>query len=156
MNKLLPVFALCALCFSVKAQKNMELEYDKFCDVAAGDKQFYRPKVFDLWGVTVPVLEKRKSDYYFDHPMQKSCITTIDLPAGFEVETLPANQSLKFTYGTYEISYTYDAAKNQVTSKANFKLTNQVIPAAKYTELQQYMDAVAKAQNKRLVIRHKA
>jgi len=135
---------------------NMELEYDKFCDVAAGDKQFYRPKVFDLWGVTVPVLEKRKSDYYFEHPMQKSCVTTIDLPTGFEVETLPANQSLKFTYGTYEISYVYDAAKNQVISKANFKLTNQVIPAAKYTELQQYMDAVAKAQNKKLVIRHKA
>ncbi|SHN31507.1 DUF3857 domain-containing protein [Mucilaginibacter sp. OK098] len=135
---------------------NMELEYDKFCDVAAGDKQFYRPKVFDLWGVTVPVLDKRKSDYYFEHPMQKSCITTIDLPAGFEVETLPANQSLKFTYGTYEINYTYDATKNQVTSKANFKLTNQVIPAAKYTELQQYMDAVVKAQNKKLVIKHKA
>jgi hypothetical protein len=135
---------------------NMALEYDKFCDVAAGDKQFYRPKVFDLWGVTVPVLEKRKSDYYFESPVQKSCVTTIDLPAGFEVETLPANQSLKFTYGTYEINYAYDAAKNQIISKANFKLTRQVIPAAKYTELQQYMDAVAKAQNKKLVIRHKA
>jgi hypothetical protein len=135
---------------------NMELEYDKFCDVAAGDKQFYRPKVFDLWGVTTPVLEKRKSDYYFEHPMQKSCVTTIDLPAGFEVETLPVNQSLKFTYGTYEINYVYDTAKNQVISKANFKLINQVIPAAKYTELQQYMDAVVKAQNKKLVIRHKA
>jgi hypothetical protein len=135
---------------------NMELEYDKFCDVAAGDKQFYRPKVFDLWGITVPVLEKRRSDYYFEHPMQKTCLTTIDLPAGFEVETLPANQSLKFTYGSYEINYAYDAAKNQVTSKANFKLTNQVIPASKYNEMQQYMDAVTKAQNKKLVIRHKA
>jgi len=135
---------------------NLDLEYDKFCDVSAGDKQFYRPKVFDLWGLTVPVLEKRKTDYYFEHPMQKSCVTTIDLPAGFEVETLPANQSLKFTYGTYDISYTYDAAKNQVISKANFKLTNQVIPAAKYTEMQQYLDAVAKAQNKKLVIKHKA
>jgi transglutaminase-like putative cysteine protease len=135
---------------------NLELEYDKFCDVAAGDKQFYRPKVFDLWGFTVPVLEKRKSDYYFDNPMQKSCTTTIDLPTGFEVETLPTNQSLKFTYGSYEISYVYNAAKNQVISKANFKLTNHVIPAAKYTEMQQYLDAIAKAQNKKLVIRHKA
>lgn len=135
---------------------NMELEYDKFCDVAAGDKQFYRPKVFDLWGLTVPVLEKRRTDYYFEHPMQKSCVTTIELPAGFEVETMPANQSLKFTYGSYEINYTYDAAKNQVVSKASFKLTNQVIPAARYNEMQQYMDAVAKAQNKKLVIRRKA
>lgn len=137
-------------------QTNLSLEYDKFCDVAAGDKQFYRPKIFDLCGITVPVLEKRKSDYYFENPMQMSCVTNIDLPAGFEVETLPANQNLKFTYGNYEVSYTFDAAKNQVISKANFKLTNQVIPAAKYTELQQYLDAVAKAQNKKLVIRRKA
>ncbi|MEO6849364.1 MAG: DUF3857 domain-containing protein, partial [Mucilaginibacter sp.] len=80
---------------------NIDLEYDKFCDVLAGDKRFYRPRVFDLWSATVPITDKRKTDYYFEHPMQKSCVTTIDLPAGFEVENLPANTSLKFTYGNY-------------------------------------------------------
>jgi hypothetical protein len=78
------------------------------------------------------------------------------LPAGFEVETLPANQSLKFTYGNYDIKYVYDIAKNQVTSTAKCILNNHVIPAAKYAEMQQYMDAVAKAQNKKLVIHKKA
>jgi hypothetical protein len=43
-----------------------------------------------------------------------------------------------------------------VISTAKFNLTNHVIPAAKYTELQQYLDAVAKAQNKKLVIKRKA
>ena len=135
---------------------DLNLEYDKFCDIAAGDKQFYRPMAFKLWDNTVPILEKRKSDYYFDFPRQKSSVTTIDLPAGFEVETLPVNQSLKFTYGSYDVKYAYDATKNQVTSTEKFSLNNQVIPAAKYTEMQQYMDAVAKAQNKKLVIRRKA
>ena len=50
----------------------------------------------------------------------------------------------------------YNKDKNQVISTAKFVLTNQVIPAAKYTEMQQYMDNVAKAQNKKLVIRKKA
>jgi len=135
---------------------NFNLEYDKFCDIKAGDKQFYRPRAFDLVAFTVPVEENRKSDYYFPHPFQKSCVTTIDLPAGFEVETLPVNQSLKFTYGSYEIKYVYDPVKNQVVSTAKFILTNHVIPAAKYTEMQQYVDAVAKAQNKKLVIKRKA
>jgi hypothetical protein len=135
---------------------NINLEYDKFCDVMAGDKQFYRPRVFDLWGLTVPITEKRKTDYYFDHPLQKSCVTTIDLPAGFEVETMPANVSLKFTYGNCDINYSYNPAKNQVVTTAKFIMTSQVIPAAKYTEMQQYMDGVAKAQNKKLVIRRKA
>jgi len=88
--------------------------------------------------------------------VQKSCVTTIDLPQGFEVETLPINQSLKFTYGNYDIKFAYDAAKNQVISTAKFSLTSHVIPAGKYTEMQQYLDAVAKAQNKKLVIHRKA
>jgi hypothetical protein len=104
----------------------------------------------------VPILEKRKTDFYFKYPVETSCVTTIDLPKGFEVETMPANQSLKFTYGNYDVKYTYDVVKNQVISMAKFNITNQDIPAAKYTELQQYLDAVAKAQNKKLVIRRKA
>jgi len=135
---------------------DIDLDYDRFVDIMAGDKQFYRPRVFDLMTFTIPVEEKRSSDYYFEHPLQKTCVTTIDLPAGFEVETLPVNQSLKFTYGNYEVNYAYDAKKNQVISTAKFNISNHVIPAAKYTELQQYLDGVAKAQNKKLVIHKKA
>jgi hypothetical protein len=135
---------------------DLSMEYDKFCDIMAGDKEFYHPHVFDLCAFTIPTEEKRKSAYYFETPMQKSCVTTIGLPKGFVIETLPVNQTLKFTYGSYDVKYVYDAAKNQVISTAKFTITNQVIPAAKYTELQQYLDAVARAQNKKLVIRHKA
>jgi len=135
---------------------DLSLEYDKFCDIMAGTKEFYKPRVFDLCAFTVPVLEKRNSDYYFEAPIKKTCITTIDLPANYEVEALPANQNLKFTYGNYDITYVYNAAKHQIVSTAKFSIVNHVIPAAKYTELQEYLDAVAKAQNKKLVIRHKA
>jgi len=134
----------------------LKLDYDRLYDVTAGDKQFYRPQLFSLWNVTLPLTDKRKTDYFFEHPMMKSCKTTIDLPEGFEVETLPANQTFKFTYGDYNVKYVYDAAKKQIVSIAKFTLTNQVIPAAKYTELQLFMDDIAKAQNKILVIRKKA
>ena len=50
---------------------NLTLEYDKFCDVMTGDKEFYRPLAFSLWAASVPILEKRKTDYYFDCPVQK-------------------------------------------------------------------------------------
>ncbi|WP_461449428.1 DUF3857 domain-containing protein [Mucilaginibacter sp.] len=135
---------------------NLHLEYDKFCDIMAGNKQFYKARVFDLCAFTVPILDKRNSDYYYESPIKKTCVTTIDLPANYEIETLPANQNLKFTYGNYEVSYVYNAAKNQIISTAKFIIANQVIPAAKYAEMQQYLDAVAKAQNKKLVIRRKA
>ncbi len=134
----------------------LNMEFDKFCDVMTGDKQFYRPAVFKLWANTVPIVDKRKTDFYWEWPRIKSCVTTIDLPAGYEVESIPANTSLKFTYGNYDISYVYNKDKNQVISTAKFILSDPAIPAAKYTEMQVYMDAVAKAQNKKLVLRKKA
>lgn len=137
-------------------EMNIALEYDRLFDLAVGEKQFYKANVFDIWRATMPELEKRKTDYYFDHPMQKSCVTTIDLPAGFEMETLPADVKLKFSYGNYEASYQYDKTKNQVTTKVKFTLANQLVPAAKYTEMQQYMEEIAKAQNKKMVIKKKA
>nr|WP_294790520.1 DUF3857 and transglutaminase domain-containing protein [uncultured Mucilaginibacter sp.] len=135
---------------------NIDLDYDSFAEVMAGNKRFYRPQVMNLFNATVPILEKRKGDFFFDHPMQKVCVTNISLPADFEVETLPANTSIKFTYGTYDVSYVYDKDKNKVVSTAKFLLTNHVIPAAKYTEMQEYLDNIVKAQNKKLVIRKKA
>jgi hypothetical protein len=135
---------------------DLSLDYDKFCDGIAGDKQFIRPRVLALWEGSVPIAEKRKTDFYFKFPMQESCVTTIDLPAGYEVESLPVNSSLKFSYGNYDLSFVYNKDKNQVVSTAKFVLNNQVIPAAKYTEMQQYFDTITKAQNKKLVIKKKA
>lgn len=134
---------------------DFELEYDTFAEVSAGSKKFYRPRVFDLWRMTVPVVDKRRSAFYFEHPMQKSCVTVISLPEGFEAESVPENVNLKFSYGTYQASYQYDATKNEVVSTVKFNLNNHVIPAAKYTEMQQYMDKITSAQNKKLVIRKK-
>lgn len=137
-------------------QVKLNMEFDQFYDMAAGDKQFYKPRVFDLWTATVPVAEKRKTTYFFRHPMRKTCVTTIDLPQGFTIDALPTNVSLKFTYGNYEATYKYDEAKNQVIAITKFNLTNQAIPANKYTEMQQYFDDIARAQNKKMVIKRKA
>jgi len=37
-----------------------------------------------------------------------------------------------------------------------FNLESQVVPAANYNEMQAYMDDIAKAQSKKLVIKRKA
>ena len=137
-------------------QFELSLEYDRYCDIAAGSKLFYHAALFNVWTMTVPQEDKRKASYYFEHPRIKTCVTTIDLPEGYEIESMPANANLKFTYGTFDLTYTYDATKNQLTCKAKFNLTNNVIPAARYAEMQHFMDDVAKAQNKKLVIKKKA
>lgn len=135
---------------------SFRLTYDDFSDIKAGDKMFYRPHAFDLVAFTLPVEDHRKSDYYFGSPIKKTCVTTIELPNGFVVEALPASQDFKFAYGEYHVKYTYDTTANRVTSTTSFTITNQDIPAAQYNSLQQYLDNINSAQNKKLVIKRKA
>ncbi|MXV52357.1 DUF3857 domain-containing protein [Pedobacter sp. HMF7647] len=132
---------------------NFNLQYDTFSDISTGNRKFYRPRVFDLWNYTLSGTGKRKTDYYFQHPMQKSCLTVIDLPSGFKLESLPENVDLKFKYGSYTISYEYLVAKNEVISKAEFIIKNQVIPASEYAGMKLFMDNIQKAQNKKFVVR---
>lgn len=132
------------------------LTYDDFSDIKTGDKMFYRPHVFDLVAFTLPPDDHRKYDYYFESPMKKACTTIIELPAGYEVEALPASQDFKFAYGEYHVKYSYDSTKNQVTGIASFTITNQDIPAAQYGSLQQFLDNINSAQNKKLIIKRKA
>jgi len=50
---------------------NLDLDFDKYCDIKAGDKLFYHTQVLNFWDFTVPVLEKRKTDYYFKYPLHR-------------------------------------------------------------------------------------
>jgi hypothetical protein len=136
-------------------QINLDLAYENFADVIAGNKQFYKPALFNVWNFTLPSEEKRTNDYYFEHPMKKVGKTTINLPEGYVMESMPSNINLKFTYGTYDANYIYDAVKNQVISNAKFVLTNHVIPAAKYNEMQAYFESIVKANNRKLIIKKK-
>ena len=120
-----------------------------------GGQTFLRPSAFDLCTYNVPVEKNRKTDFHFEFPVKKSSVTTILLPAGFEVESMPANADLKFIYGSYQISFVYDPTKNQVTSTAKFNITSADVPPEHYTEMQQFLDAVAREQRKKLVIRRK-
>ena len=133
---------------------SLDLEYDQFYELSTGSKQFYKPRLFNLCGETIPTAEKRKSDYYFSCPMQKTCTTTIQLPEGFKPENVPADINLKFNYGNYQSTYVYDSALNKIISKVKFNLNTQVIPSGKYKELQEYFTAIAKSQSKKIVVAH--
>lgn len=134
----------------------LDLAYEKLSDMKAGDKYFYRPCLFDLYRATFPATEKRKTDFFFDHPMLKKNTTLIHIPEDFEVEALPAEVNLAFSFGSYQAKYSYDAASHEVKSTSVFSLKKHVIPAEKYAEMQKFMDDISKSLNKKLVIKKKA
>jgi hypothetical protein len=138
--------------------KTMELqmEYEKLNDQAAGNKLFYRPRIFDLWKSTLPVAEKRNTNFYFASPFIKKSHTTYQLPENMELEVLPANADLKFSYGSYQVKYTYDKDKNEIQAEGMFELNNHIIPPAHYQEMQVFMDEIAKSMTKKMVLKKKS
>lgn len=133
----------------------LDMEYGKLSDIAAGGKHFYRPRLFDLWRLTTPALVHRKTDFYFEHPMEKRCRTVYLLPADMDVESLPTDVSLNFSHGKYSVKYMFDKEKNEIQTLAEFEISKHVIPAAKYNEMQKFMDEIAKSMNKKMVLRKK-
>ncbi|MGX5688564.1 DUF3857 domain-containing protein [Arcticibacter tournemirensis] len=134
----------------------LDLAYTDLSDMKAGNKYFYKPRVFDIYHATFPPTENRKTDFYFPHPMLKKNTTSIVIPGDFEVESLPADVDMNFSYGSYKVKYLYDAGKHEINSTTIFTLKNHVIPAAKYSEMQKFMDDISKSMSKKLVIKKKA
>ena len=133
----------------------LEMEYQKLSDLAAGGKFFYRPRLFDLWHLTLPAMEKRQTTFYFDHPMLKKNSTVFSFPVNLELETVPADVVLSFSEGGYQVNYVYDKEKNELRSTSRFEIKNHAIPASKYNEMQRFMDEVAKSLSKKMVLRKK-
>lgn len=139
-----------------KKSLNVRLEYDKLCDVSSGGKFFYRPALIGLWSLRLDSEKPRKTDFYFPHPLTKELVTYYTLPENFEIETLPSNVSLKFSYGVFSRNYVFDAEKHQIKSVAVMTIDKPRIPAAKYAEMYQFMEDIARANGRKIVIRKKA
>ena len=137
-------------------EMELNLEYARLSEMAAGNKLFFRPSILAVWKDSFPLNDKRKSDYYFSYPMIKKNTTAMIIPIDFEVESLPENSTLQFSYGSYESRYVYDKENNKVISTSIFKLNNPIISASKYAEMQKFMDSVLKSSSKKLVIKKKA
>ncbi len=134
---------------------NIDLDYYKFSDMAAGDKYFFRPQLLNICNFTLPELEKRGTDFYFDHPLAKLNTVVFEIPEGYEVESLPANQNLKCGFGNYEAAFTYNKANNKLTGIYKLDINTHIIPASRYQEMQKFISEVSKSFNKKFVMRKK-
>lgn len=130
----------------------LNLAYEKFNDMAVGDKYFYRQNVSDICNFTLKPDENRQSDFYLEYPLIKTNTTTIEIPTGFEVINIPADQNFKCKYGNFQSSYAYNKESNKLINNSKFEINNHVIPASQYSEMQKFIEDISKSLNKKIVI----
>ncbi len=131
----------------------LEMSIEKVPEFIAGNKMFFSPRMYKLFGYKLPTAEKRKKDYYFHNPYQKTDTTLFQLPEGFAVDALPQAKSIQCPFGTYNTKYWYDDSKKAVYSTSSLVLEQHRIPAARYAEVKKFFDEVAQDDTQRIVIR---
>ncbi len=132
-----------------------KLEIEKVPEFTAGNKMFLNPRIYKIWGSTLPTTEKRTRPFYFPFPFIKTDTTIYELPQDYTVENLPSSKDEKFEYGTFKTKYVYDEVANTITSTAFLELTKNIIPADKFASTQKFFSKVIKEYSEKIVVKQK-
>lgn len=130
----------------------LEMLFEKIPSFTAGTKMFLNPRLYKVWGYTMPDAGRRTQDFYFSHPFIKEDTTIYHLPQGYTVEALPEPKKLSFDYGSFKTLYSYDKDKNEVIVLSYLELKNHHIKAAEYAKAKEFFDAVLAEYNGKIVV----
>ena len=128
---------------------------EKIPEFTAGSKMFLNPRIYKIWNAKLPVDEKRSNAFYFECPFIKTDTTVYQLPENYTVENLPKARDNKFEYGAFKTNYTYDEKSNSVTSVASLSLSQNMIPADKYSLTVKFFSNVIDEYTEKIVIKQK-
>lgn len=139
---------------SVGFGADLQLSIEKVPEFTAGNKMFLPLQIYtSLLTYKLPAYEKRRLDYYFEHPFEDSDTTVFKLPANFEVDALPKSKTFSCDFAEFASSYWFDEKEKAVYSTVRVQLKNHIIPAAKYSEVKSFFDGVNKESLQRIVVR---
>ncbi|CAN5375723.1 hypothetical protein BH11BAC3_BH11BAC3_39980 [soil metagenome] len=136
-----------------KAATKMAMSISKVPEFTAGKKMFLNPRIYKIWNEDLPKTENRTQDYYFENPYIKTDTTIYKLPEGYGIESLPKAKNLKFDYGNFSSTYTFDEAAKTVTSVAKLELDEYKIPAAKFAAMRNFFNEVSGEYTEKIVIK---
>jgi Domain of Unknown Function with PDB structure (DUF3857) len=135
------------------APTKLTMVVEKIPEFSAGSKLFLNPRIYRIWSHALPNNDKRKNDYQLDVPFIKTDTTIYQLPEGYGVDNLPKPRDVKFEYGNFKTSYSFDAARKAVISTARLELKQHVIPAAKYMAAKLFFNEVIEEFTEKIVVK---
>lgn len=129
------------------------MQYEKVYSFNAGSKLFFEARLYPVFEEEIVAQDNRMRDYHFTNPYQCFDTTVYKFPAGYIMETMPKNKSVKFSFAEYSCTYTWDAATHMLTSTALLQIKDRVIKAADYTKLVDFKKQVMVDVNEKIVMK---
>lgn len=137
---------------SLSNKLKLKLEVAKLPEFNAGNKYFIKPRINKIWVKKLPSASKRKMDFFFPFPFEKTDTTVIVLPKGFTLEALPSEKNIKTDYSNYASKSWYNKEENAIYTITRLVLLKHRIPSSSYSTVKSFFDDVLQDDAQRIVL----
>ncbi|MGY0392223.1 transglutaminase domain-containing protein [Bizionia sp. KMM 8389] len=94
--------------------------------------------------------ENRNTDFVFDFKKHLESTTTLTIPEGYKVESLPEN--IKISNSNYNLEVSFTESDNAITYKKNFEITESVIRKTDFSEWNAFIKKLNTLYNEQITL----
>jgi hypothetical protein len=145
------------LSFDYKENRSALPSIDESLDITVsnyatitGKRLFIIPNVMTRTHQKFSVDTSRKYDIVFNYEYQDLDTVEVELPKGYEAETMPKDITIKSQFGKYNCSVKLSG--NKLYYYRNIERFSGRFPAGSYDDLRQFYEAIYKADRNRVVL----
>jgi transglutaminase-like putative cysteine protease len=145
------------LSFDYKENRSALPSIDESLDITVsnyatitGKRLFIIPNVMTRTHQKFSVDTSRKYDIVFNYEYQDLDTVEVELPKGYEAETMPKDVAIKSQFGKYNCSVKLSG--NKLYYYRNIERFSGRFPAGSYDDLRQFYEAIYKADRNRVVL----
>ncbi len=119
--------------------------------IKIGDKVLIKPALIEAMRSTALVsAEKRSYPILFQRKWERVEDVSINLPAGWKVETLPKSLSLRYPFGEFDVIY--KDLGDKIIYRRRFRITQPEISIVDYSEFKQFYETIAYQDRKGIIL----
>lgn len=130
-------------------EETLELSVSNYASVT-GKRLFIMPNVMTRTGRKLKAEEERKYDLVLEDEYTDVDSSEIEIPTGFEMESLPIPTSIETKFGRYSNSVKVNG--NKISYYRKMENFSGRYPASDYSSLVNFYDAIYKADRSRIVL----
>ncbi|MBS1850719.1 MAG: DUF3857 and transglutaminase domain-containing protein [Acidobacteria bacterium] len=119
---------------------------------SAGKRWIIAPHIFQTGQRALFPSSTRTNPVYFDYPSREIDEVHITLPPGAEVESLPANDSLKTEFSIYQTTQKAEAA-NAIFSRRELIIGGVGFPTSMYKDIKDFYDKVKTGDDQQVILK---
>ena len=132
--------------------ENFTFTADNECEII-GDKMYINPKLFFTQAKNPFVQEEREFPVYFGYPKQEKFNFNIDIPQGYELESLPKPIKIQTRENVCTFTFNCLASGSKIQISITEDINKGMVSSDFYDELKSFFKQMIDKQNEKIVLK---